>query len=113
MQYMLLIYVPSDGSERAEPSAWTAYTEALQQAGVMVAGDGLEPGDTASTVRVRDGETLVTDGPFAETKEMLGGYYLIDVPDLDAALAWAAKMPNITFGSVEVRPVMVYDVAQA
>jgi hypothetical protein len=113
MQYMLLIYVPSDGSQRADSSAWTEYTQALQDSGVMVAGDGLQPGDAASTVRVRDGETLVTDGPFAETKELLGGYYLIDVPDLDAALAWAAKMPNITFGSVEVRPVMVYDAAQA
>jgi hypothetical protein len=113
MKYMLLIYVPSDGSQRAEPSAWTEYTESLQKAGVMVAGDGLEPGDSATTVRVRDDETLVTDGPFAETKELLGGYYLIDVADLDAALGWAAKMPNITFGSVEVRPVMVYDTAQA
>ncbi|WCB96632.1 hypothetical protein DSM104299_05397 [Baekduia alba] len=113
MQYMLLIYVPSDGSERAEPSAWFEYSQALQEAGVMVAGDGLQPGDTASTVRVRDGETLVTDGPFAETKELLGGYYVVEVDDLDAALAWAAKMPNIAFGSVEVRPVMVYDTAQA
>ena len=65
--------------------------------------------ETATTVRVRDGETLVTDGPFAETKEMLGGYYLIDVPDLDGALAWAAKIPNVGYGSVEVRPVMVFD----
>jgi len=112
MQYMLLIYVPSDGSQQAESSAWGEYTQVLQESGAMVAGDGLQPGDTASTVRVRDGETLVTDGPFAETKELLAGYYLIDVDDLDAALAWAAKMPNIAFGSVEVRPVMVYDPAQ-
>jgi hypothetical protein len=113
MQYMLLIYVPSDGSQRAEPSAWGAYTEALQEAGVMVAGDGLHPGDSASTLRVRDGETLVTDGPFAETKELLGGYYLIDVEDLDAALGWAAKIPSVGFGSVEVRPVRVFDPALA
>jgi hypothetical protein len=113
MQYMLLLYVPADGSESAPSEDWFGYTQQLQEAGVLVAGDGLQPGDTAVTVRVRDGETLVTDGPFAETKEMLGGYYLIDVADLDAALAWAAKMPNIAFGSVEVRPVMVYDGAPA
>jgi hypothetical protein len=113
MQYMLLIYVPADGSEQAEPSAWMRYTQELQEAGVMVAGDGLQPGDTASTVRVRDGETLITDGPFAETKELLGGYYLIDVPDLDAALAWAARIPSVGFGSVEVRPVMVFDAVEA
>ena len=75
----------------------------------MVAGDGLQGLETATTVRVRDGESLVTDGPFAETKEMLAGYYLIDVPDLDAALAWAAKIPSVGYGSVEVRPVMVFD----
>ena len=60
-------------------------------------------------MRVRGGETLITDGPFAETKEILGGFYIIDVPDLDAALEWAAKMPNISYGSVEVRPVMTFD----
>ena len=113
MQYMLLIYVPSDGSEQAESSAWMRYTQELQEAGVMVAGDGLQGLDTAQTVRVRDGGTVVTDGPFAETKEMLGGYYLIDVPDLDAALAWAAKIPSVGFGSVEVRPVMVFDAVEA
>jgi hypothetical protein len=113
MQYMLLIYVPADGSEQAESSAWVRYTEELQQAGVMVAGDGLQGPDTAQTVRVRDGETLVTDGPFAETKELLGGYYLIDVPDLDAALGWAAKIPSVGFGTVEVRPVMVFDTVEA
>ena len=109
MQYMLLIYFPSDDVGRAEADAWTEYTQSLQQAGVLVAGDGLEPADTAATVRVRDGETLVTDGPFAETKEMLAGYYLVDVPDLDTALGWAAKIPGSAFGSIEVRPVMVYD----
>jgi hypothetical protein len=113
MQYMLLIYVPADGSEQAESEAWMRYTQDLQQAGVMVAGDGLQGLDTAQTVRVREGETLVTDGPFAETKEMLGGYYLIDVADLDAALGWAAKIPSVGFGSVEVRPVMVFDQAEA
>jgi hypothetical protein len=113
MQYMLLIYVPADGSERATHEAWTSYTQALQDAGAMVAGDALEPGEAAQTVRVRDGETLVVDGPFAETKELLGGYYLIDVDDLDAALAWAARIPSVGFGSVEVRPIMVFDQVQS
>jgi hypothetical protein len=113
MQYMLLIYVPTDGGQSAEPSDWMQYTTDLQEAGVLVSGDGLQGIETATTVRVRDGETLVTDGPFAETKEMLGGYYLVDVDDLDAALAWAAKIPSVGFGSVEVRPVMVFDRAEA
>ena len=106
MQYMLLIQFPVDEDLHATPEAWTAYTTALMESGAMVSGAGLQGVETATTVRVREGETLVTDGPFAETKEMLGGYYLIDVPDLDAALAWAAKVPNAPYGSVEVRPLM-------
>jgi hypothetical protein len=113
MQYMLLIYFPVDEDIHATPQAWGEYTTALQESGALVGGDGLQSGDTATTVRVRDGETLVSDGPFAETKELLGGYYVIEVPDLDAALAWAAKMPNIATGSVEVRPVLVYEPAGA
>ena len=109
-QYMLLIYgpgqPPSPEAMAAEMPKWNAYTEALQEAGVMLGGDALHPADSATTVRVRDGETQFTDGPFAETKETLGGYYAIEVPDLDSALKWAAKMPNITYGSVEVRPVV-------
>jgi hypothetical protein len=113
-QYMLLIYIPSDGSPPpeqggAETSQWFEYSQALQGAGVHVAGDALQPAETATTVRVREGETVLTDGPFADTKELLGGYYVVDVPDLDSALKWAAKMPNIAYGSVEVRPVMVFD----
>ena len=73
------------------------------------AGDPLQPTSTATTVRLREGKTLVTDGPFAETKEQLGGYYLVDAKDLDAALAMAARIPGAKTGSVEVRPVMVYD----
>lgn len=111
MQYMLLITVPVDGGQAATPEAWTAYTNELMESGAMVSGAGLQGAETATTVRVREGETLVTDGPFAETKELLGGYYVIDVPDLDAALGWAAKMPNIETGSVEVRPVMVSNAA--
>jgi hypothetical protein len=113
-QYMLLIYVPAEGGPTPEAQAemapeWGSFTQSLQDAGVMVAGDALQGTDTATTIRVRDGETLVSDGPFAETKEILGGYYLIEVPDLDEALKWAAKVPNVGYGSLEVRPVMVFD----
>ncbi len=108
-QYLLLIYGdPADvptGDDEVQMAKWTEYTQALGESGALRGGNALEPADTATTVRVRDADTLITDGPFAETKEILGGYYLIDVPDLDAALAWAAKMPNITYGSVEVRPI--------
>ena len=113
MKYMLLLYVPADVREnedaRAPMEAWNAYTNALRESGSLIAGDALEGLATATTVRERDGEQLVSDGPFAETKEMLGGYYLIDVPDLDAALGWAAKVPNAPYGSVEVRPIMEFD----
>jgi hypothetical protein len=107
---MLLIYTPAGAAlspeeMQAEMPKWAEYTQALVDAGAMVAGDPLEFPDTATTVRVREGETLITDGPFAETKEYLGGYYLIDVPNLDAALEWAAKVPNVGRGSIEVRPV--------
>ena len=110
MEYLLLIAIDAD--RRPDPEAlaadrpkWMAYTQELLEAGLHRGGNALEDVDTASTVRVRDGETLISDGPFAETKEFLAGYYLIDVPDLDAALAWAAKMPSIGYGSVEVRPI--------
>jgi hypothetical protein len=111
MQYMLLIYVPADMpvEDRAPMEAWWTYTQELTASGALVSGDALQGLDTATSIRERDGETLITDGPFAETKEMLGGYYLIDVPDLDAALAWAAKIPSVPYGTVEVRPLMVFD----
>jgi hypothetical protein len=89
-------------------AAYLKYTADLKASGAFVAGDALHPVATASTVRVRGGKTTTTDGPFAETKEQLGGYYLIDVPDLDAALGWAAKIPGAETGSVEVRPVMQF-----
>jgi hypothetical protein len=113
-QYILLIYGPTDTGwtpeeMEAEMPRWFEYTQALQDAGVMLAGEALQGVETATTVRVRDGKRLTSDGPFAETKEVLGGYYVIDVPDLDAALAWAEKIPNVGYGSVEVRPVMVFD----
>lgn len=113
MQYMLLLYSapdagPTPGTPEfaAEMNEWMAYTEALETAGALVGGEPLEAIETATTVQIRNGETLTTDGPFAETKEVLGGYYLIDVENLDDALGWAAKTPLTGYGSVEVRPLM-------
>jgi hypothetical protein len=109
-QYMLLIYNPTTGGPSPEELAthtplWGKYTQDLIDAGILRAGDRLQDTDVATTVRVRDGETQITDGPFAETKEFLAGYYLVECPDLDTALEHAAKMPNIGYGSIEVRPV--------
>jgi hypothetical protein len=117
-QYMLLIYGPGEREATAEQMSaelvrWNEYTEGLKSAGIFLAGDALHPGETATTVRVREGETQFVDGPFAETKEILGGYYAIDVPDLDTALKHAARMPNITYGSVEVRPVVDFSTMPA
>lgn len=113
MQYMLLLYDdPSAAPEPDSPEAaadferWMAVTQEMADAGVMVGGEALLGAETATTVRVREGDTLLSDGPFAETKEHLGGYYILDVPDLDTACAWAAKLPNAPTGSIEVRPVM-------
>jgi hypothetical protein len=115
-QYMLLLFSdptqgpPQDSPEaQAEWQAWGTYTQGLKDAGAFVSGEPLEPPSTATTVAVRDGERVVTDGPFAETKEWLGGYYVIEAPDLDAALDHASRIPNVTYGHVEVRPVMPVD----
>ena len=112
MQYMLLIYSneASYGQMTQEQGAamtgaFMAYTEALVAAGVMVKGDRLQSVANATTIRSPNGEAQIHDGPFAETKEQLGGYYLIETPDLDAALAWAKKCPGTQVGSVEVRPI--------
>jgi hypothetical protein len=114
MQYLLLIYGNEAGMQAASKAdveqmiaAYGAYTQAMKTAGVMVAADRLKPSTAASTVRIADGKTKVLDGPYAETKEQLGGYYLIDVPDLDAALSWAARCPGANYGVIEVRPVWV------
>ena len=114
MQYMIMNYTPPNayGTEDAvrearDWAAWGAYTRALIDAGVMVGGNGLHPASTATTLRLRDGVRDVQDGPYAATKEHLAGYYVIDVPDLDAALEWAARNPAAATGAVEVRPVMV------
>jgi hypothetical protein len=118
MKYAFTIY--GDESRRASASeedlqavsqAYGAVTQEMNEKGVFVAGDGLHPTHTATTVRVREGDREVTDGPFAETKEQLGGFYVLDVKDLDEAIEWAAKIPGSQFGSVEIRPVMVYDEA--
>ena len=85
-----------------------SYTEELRRAGAYVAGDALQPTDTARSVRVRDGERTVTDGPFAETREVLGGYYLVDVESEEEALEWAAKIPSARFGTIEVRRIVVF-----
>jgi hypothetical protein len=114
MQYLLMIY----GNETALQSksqdeigrivgAYMAYTEAMKTAGVHVGSNRLRPTGDATTVRMADGKTQVLNGPYAETREQLGGYYLIDVPDLDAALSWAARCPAVEYGTVEVRPVWV------
>jgi hypothetical protein len=112
MQYMCLIYGDENGrataseDDRAQMmAAYGAFTESIRESGHMVGGDALHPASTATTVRVRDGETLVTDGPFAETKEQLGGYYLIEAKDADEAIAIAARIPGAQYGSIEVRPV--------
>ena len=112
MRYLLLLANDPDAwsTDGAAPADgvitdWVAYTRALAEAGVLVGGGALHSPDTATTVQVRSGRRMLTDGPFADTKEHLIGYYLIEVPDLDAAIDWAARVPNVETGSVEVRPV--------
>jgi len=113
MRYILLIYSKETDwttlpdKEKGEMyQQYVAFTESLRKSGHYVAGDGLEPTTTATTVRVRNGKTLTTDGPFAETREQLGGYYLIDAKNLDDATAVASRIPGAMMGSIEVRPVM-------
>lgn len=108
MQYMLLIY-EDDAKRVANMDDWmptcAAYAQAMQKAGIYVTGNRLRATTSATSVSVRDGKTHVIDGPYAEAKEQLGGFHIIDVPDLDTALAWAARCPSASRGSVEVRPV--------
>jgi len=112
MQYLLMLYADESGWDRlsaaeqqAGMAAYAAYTEALAKAGALVGGNRLQGVDTATTVRLVDGKPLVQDGPYAEAREQIGGYYLIEAPDLDAALAWAARCPGAGHGTIEVRPV--------
>jgi hypothetical protein len=112
MQYLLLIYANEQQFMALGQTAlgklseeYTEYTKSIVQAGQFKAADRLRPVSTASTVRVRDGKTLITDGPFAETREQLGGFYLVEAKNLDEALALAARIPSARHGSIEVRPI--------
>jgi hypothetical protein len=117
MRYMFLIYSEEPSADAPpNPEEWQGvmdaynnFTKEVADAGVLLAGDALNGTETATTVQVRDGKTLTTDGPFAETKEALGGFYIIECKDLDDAIGWAAKLPGSWHGKVEVRPVMEFD----
>src|SRR3954470_13606724 len=113
MKYLLLIYRSNEAYGKMTPDQRKAlsgeygvFTQSIVQSGHFKAGDGLQPVSTATTVRVRDGKTLTTDGPFAETREQLAGYYLIEAKDLDTAIGLAARIPGARTGSIEIRPVM-------
>jgi hypothetical protein len=112
MQYLLTLYADESGWSAMTPeqqqqgvAAYGAYTEALKKAGVLAGSNRLRPSATATTLRTTNGKTQVLDGPFADSKEQLGGYYLIDVPDLDAAMTWAGRCPGVQHGVVEVRAI--------
>ncbi|MFM2043324.1 MAG: hypothetical protein RLY86_1900 [Pseudomonadota bacterium] len=114
MQFMMIIYeTEADFARRNDPAeagpywgAWTGYARALAEAGIIVSAGGLMPPVAATTLRLKDGQRQVQDGPFADTKEQLGGFFVIDVPDLDTALDWAARCPAAGTGGVELRPVL-------
>ena len=117
MQYLVLIY--SEEPARADAAAidatmreYDAYTQMLRDKGHYVAGEALQPTSTATTVRIRDGQTMTTDGPFAETKETLGGFYLVEARDLDEALVLGAACPGAKYGSIEVRPIVDFSAGQ-
>ena len=112
MQYLLMLYAEEAGFGRMSKTeqeqamgAYMAYTEALTKSGVLLGSNRLQPSRVATTVRVQNGKSQVLDGPFADSKEQVGGYYLIEAPDLDAAISWAARCPAASHGTVEVRPV--------
>ncbi len=118
MQYLLTLYSDESGWSKLTPeqqqqgvAAYGAYTQALQTAGVLKSSNRLRPSSTATTLRTTNGKVQVLDGPYIDSKEQLGGYYLIDVPDLDAALSWAAKCPGVGHGVVEVRAIWSMDPA--
>jgi hypothetical protein len=111
MKYLLLMYADeSIGSEwskdefQAASKVWAEFRKELSAGGVLVSSSGVAPGTSATTVRLRDGKTMITDGPFAETHEQLGGYFLIECKDLDEAIRWAEKIPTAKYGSIEIRP---------
>jgi hypothetical protein len=112
MRYLLMIYTDetadqnvSEAQQAAVMEEYNKFTSDITSSGVYLAGEALQPTTTATTVRVRDGKTSTTDGPFAETKEQIGGYYLVNAKDLNEAISWAAKIPGAKWGSIEVRPI--------
>ena len=112
MKYMLLLFASEAAQQAASKAdtdemhaAYGAYTQAMIKAGVMGGGERLKPSTSATTVRISGGKTKVVNGPYAESKEQLGGYYIVEAPDLDAALSWAARCPAASHGAVEVRPI--------
>jgi hypothetical protein len=112
MQYLLMIHSDESAMQQAREAdragmmaAYGAYTQALREAGVYRGGERLHPSSTATVVRTPNGKTSVLNGPYAEVKEQLGGYYVIDAPDLDAAIGWAARCPGAQYGAIEVRPI--------
>jgi hypothetical protein len=112
MQYLLMLYLDESGwsnlskEEQAQGvAAYGAYTEALKKAGILAGSNRLQPSAAATTVRIANGKSQVLDGPYADSKEQVGGYYMIDVPDLDAAISWAARCPTASHGIVELRPI--------
>ena len=116
MKYLLLLYGDESGWTEASPediqrtmSAYDAFSREVKEAGAFVGGEGLEPTNAATTVQVRGGEVMLSDGPFAETREQLGGFYELECADLDEAIRWASKVPAVFTGSVEVRPVLDYE----
>lgn len=116
MQYLCLIYEDenymmsrSEEEQQEIMSGYWAFTNEVRENGQHVAGEALMPTETATTVRIRDGDRVTTDGPFAETKEQLGGFYLLECKDLDEAIELASQIPSAKYGSIEVRPVMVFD----
>jgi hypothetical protein len=121
MRYLVLIYdeqTANPSPEPPDPAVWgpvmeeyNAYTKMLRDRGAYVAGEALQPVTTATSIRVRDGQTMTTDGPFAETKEALGGFYLVEAKDLDEALELGAACPGATFGTIEVRPIVDFQAA--
>ncbi len=120
MQYLLMIYTDEAVDNAMGPEemgslleSYGRFTAELEAAGALVGGERLHPVGTATSVRSRDGKVTLTDGPFAETKEQLGGYYIIDVPGLDEAIAWAKKLPSVVHGTIEVRPVWAAEGGEA
>lgn len=120
MQYMLLIYGNEKMDTTATPEdfqatldAYNAFTAEVRQANALVAGEALHPTSSATSVRMKDGKFLTTDGPFAETHEQLGGFYIVECKDLDEAIEWAKKVPGVKYGTIEVRPIVDFSAPQA